>query len=762
MTGPQWLGRGISFGGALDDDRPNAGRWLVEAHFDAVKAAGFDTVRLPVKWSAHQAPAPPHRVDPAFLERVDRAVEAALARGLAVVLDVHHFDALSDRRAAGDESRLRALWDEVARRYAGAGSGLWFELLNEPHGAMDAERWNRLLVEALAAVRAVSPERGAIVGPVRWNTVDALAGLRLPDDERLAATVHYYSPFRFTHQGAGWLPGARGWLGTRWGTPAERARVREDLERAAAWARARGVPLLLGEFGTTSAARTADRAAWTAAVRTEAERFGIAWCYWDYATEFGAYDLRRGAWDEPLRAALLDDPVPPAAVAPRAMRFGAATSAYQIEGAVAADGRGPSVWDVFCRVPGAIARGETGDVACDHYRRWREDVALMGALGLESYRFSIAWPRVQPDGRGALNPRGVAFYRALAEALVERGIEPVATLHHADLPQALQDAGGWAERDTGERFADYAAHMADALGDLVGHWITQNEPWGVAFHGHADGTKAPGLRDWPTAVRVAHQLLVSHGLAVRAIRAARTGASVGIALNLAPVRPATPSAEDVAAARRRDGHLNRWFLDALLRGAYPDDTVALYTERVGPFEPDRADLATIAAPLDFLGVNYYHPEYVRADPSAGPIGAAPATPPGPATAVGWHADARGLREVLQRLRGDYAAPPVWITENGVPDDPGEPAGRDGVVEDPERVAYLRAHLEALDAAVEAGADVRRYFHWSLLDNFEWEHGYAVRFGLVRVDPRTRARVPKRSALWYRDHIARRGHRITDR
>src|SRR3954471_22614287 len=202
MTGPQWLGRGISFGGALDDDRPNAGRWLVEAHFDAVKAAGFDTVRLPVKWSAPQAPAPPHRVDPAFLERVDRAAEAALARGLAVVLDVHHFDALSARRDAGDEARLRALWDEVARRYAGAGSGLWFELLNEPHGAMDAERWNRLLVEALAAVRAVSPERGAIVGPVRWNTVDALAGLRLPDDERLAATVHYYSPFRFTHQGA--------------------------------------------------------------------------------------------------------------------------------------------------------------------------------------------------------------------------------------------------------------------------------------------------------------------------------------------------------------------------------------------------------------------------------------------------------------------------------------------------------------------------------------------------------------------------------
>jgi endoglucanase len=308
MTGPLARQRGISFGGAFDDDRQDGGRWLREAHFEAVAAAGFDTVRLPVKWSAHQRADRPYRVDAAFVERVERAVEAALGRGLAVVLDVHHFDALSARRHAGDEEWLLALWDEVARRFSNAGPGLSFELLNEPHGAMDAERWNRLLADAHAVVRAVSPERGAIVGPVRWNTVDALAGLRLPDDGRLAVTVHYYSPFRFTHQGAGWVKGAGDWLGTRWGTPAERARVRKDLERAAAWAHARGVPLFLGEFGTTSAVPMADRAAWTALVRTEAERLGIAWCYWDFATEFGAYDLGRGAWHEPLRAALLSGP----------------------------------------------------------------------------------------------------------------------------------------------------------------------------------------------------------------------------------------------------------------------------------------------------------------------------------------------------------------------------------------------------------------------------------------------------------------------
>ena len=421
---------------------------------------------------------------------------------------------------------------------------------------------------------------------------------------------------------------------------------------------------------------------------------------------------------------------------PPDFRFGASTSAYQIEGAVDEDGRGESIWDRFCRVPGAIARAESGAVACDHYHRWREDVDVMAALGFESYRFSIAWPRVQPDGRGALNAQGVAFYRRLAEALLERGIEPVATLYHADLPQALQDAGGWASRETAERFAEYAGHMARALGDVIEHWITVNEPWGVAFHGHADGTKAPGLRDWATAVRVSHHLLVAHNLAVRALRAGRSGATVGISLNLAPVLPASPAQADAEAADRQDGRLNRWFLDPLLRGTYPEDVVALYEQRVGRFTASPADAATISAPLDFLGVNFYHPERVRADPACEPLQLAklPSPPSAPA-----------LRDLLARLARDYDAPPIWITENGFPD----PA-----VEDAERVAYLRAHLGALADALAAGADVRRYFVWSLLDNFEWELGYAVRFGLVHVDYTTGQRELRRSARWYRDFIAR--------
>ena len=263
-----------------------------------------------------------------------------------------------------------------------------------------------------------------------------------------------------------------------------------------------------------------------------------------------------------------DGPVAPLA---SNVRFGAATAAYQVEGATRADGRGESIWDRFCRMPGAVANGDTGDVACEHYRRWEADLDLMAALGLESYRFSIAWPRVQPLGRGAANDAGLRFYRLLAEGLRERGIEPIATLYHWDLPQALQDEGGWAARDTASRFAEYAAICGEAVGDVVKQWITHNEPWVVAFLGHAHGTKAPGIRDWPTALRVAHHLLLSHGLAARALRAvAPVDPEIGIALNLAPVHPAGPGADHRAAARRMDGHLNRWFLDPVVRGHYPD------------------------------------------------------------------------------------------------------------------------------------------------------------------------------------------------
>jgi endoglucanase len=298
------LGRGISFGGALDGDGRDSGARLEERHFDVVREAGFDTVRLPVKWSAHMGTRRPYAVDAAFFDRVDSAVESGLRRDLNVVLDVHHFDELcadTDRHTA----RFLALWSQIATRYAGVGPGLWFELLNEPHDPMTVGDWNDLLMAGLAVVRVSNPERTVIVGPTRWNTVDALTGLRLPDDARLMVTVHYYSPFRFTHQGASWLEGADGWLGTTWGTDADRARVRMDLGRASAWARRRGRPVFLGEFGVHRNVSMAARAAWTTLVRSEAERLGMSWAYWDFATDFGAFDIGRHAWRARLKEAML-------------------------------------------------------------------------------------------------------------------------------------------------------------------------------------------------------------------------------------------------------------------------------------------------------------------------------------------------------------------------------------------------------------------------------------------------------------------------
>ncbi len=443
----------------------------------------------------------------------------------------------------------------------------------------------------------------------------------------------------------------------------------------------------------------------------------------------------------------------PQAVYPPGFRFGVATAAYQIEGAWDEDGRGESIWDRFCRTPGAVAGGDTGDVACDHYHRWREDLDLLAAMRIESYRFSIAWPRVQPDGRGPLNRKGVRFYRRLVEGLLERGIEPLATLYHWDLPQALQDGGGWAARDTAERFAEYARAMADELGDVVAQWITHNEPWVVAFLGHAEGRKAPGLRDWPTALRVAHHVLVSHGLAVQALRAGTpAGTPVGITLNLHPQRPVTDTDADRAAARIADGYANRWFLDPVLRGSYPQDLIEVYGRAFGPLEAVLpGDLELIAQPLDFLGVNYYFPHRVAADPASLPLGARHAAPVGPLTSMGWEQDPSGLHEVLTRVRRDYGDIPIAITENGAAFDDGDVV--DGFVDDPARVEYLEGHLAALARAIADGVDVRRYFAWSFLDNFEWEHGYEQRFGLVHVDYATQRRVPKRSGLWYRDHIA---------
>jgi beta-glucosidase len=376
----------------------------------------------------------------------------------------------------------------------------------------------------------------------------------------------------------------------------------------------------------------------------------------------------------------------------------------------------------------------------------------MADLGIESYRFSIAWPRVQPSGRGPVNQRGLDFYRRLAEALRTAGIEPVATLYHWDLPQALQEQGGWAERDTTGRFAEYAAAAADGLRDLVSGWITHNEPWVVSFVGHAHGRMAPGLRDWATALRVSHHLLLSHGLATQALRTALpAGKPVGITLNLHPAYAAEDSGEARDAALLADGHQNRWFLDPVLRGRYPRDMLDHYAETLGPPESVQdGDLATIAQPIDFLGVNYYFPQRVLADADDTPLGFRAADPRPPLTTMGWEQDAGAFGDLLRRLGREYGDVPLWITENGAAFPDTVTAGR---VDDPDRTAYLRDHLEAVTGAIASGVDIRRYFVWSLLDNFEWAEGYGPRFGIVRVDYETQARIPKASAHWYRDTIA---------
>jgi beta-glucosidase len=427
--------------------------------------------------------------------------------------------------------------------------------------------------------------------------------------------------------------------------------------------------------------------------------------------------------------------------------FGTATAAYQIEGAVTEDGRGTSVWDTFSHTPGTIRDGDTGDVACDSYHRYGEDVALLAGLGAQAYRFSVAWPRVLPTGSGPVNQAGLDYYRRLVDALREAGIEPAATLFHWDLPQALQDAGGWLSRDTAARFADYASVVAEALGDRVGRWITLNEPVVVTWNGHIEGSHAPGLRLGTGAFPIAHHQLLGHGLAVAALRAATTSVPVGITNNYGPCHPASQSEADVAAAAFRDALHNRLYTDPVLVGRYPDSLLELAGDTVQP-----GDLAAISAPLDFLGVNYYFPELVQADPSA-IFGMAPVPWPDAArTAFDWPVVPAGLTETLTSLKDRYPGlPPVYVTENGAAYD--DVVGPDGTVHDKDRVSYLDGHLRAVRTAIDAGVDVRGYYCWSLLDNFEWAEGFSKRFGLVHVDFESLARTPKDSYGWFRDLIA---------
>lgn len=441
------------------------------------------------------------------------------------------------------------------------------------------------------------------------------------------------------------------------------------------------------------------------------------------------------AFPHPARARLL----------PPDFRFGVATSAFQIEGSPTADGRTDSIWDTFCRAPGAVTGGETGEIACDHYRRMPEDVDLLAELGVDTYRFSVSWPRVQPGGRGPVNAAGLDFYDRLVDRLLAQGVDPWLTLYHWDLPQELEDAGGWPHRDTAHRFADYAGLVFDRLGDRVRSWTTLNEPWCVAMYGYADGMHAPGRRDRSAALHAVHHLLLGHGEAVRRMREqAGPEHDFGLTLNLTPSLPATDSAPDVAAARRADGLGVRLYLDPLLLGTYPEDVVAGLAEE-GIILPVRdGDLDVIATPLDVLGVNYYFSERIAA--SGRPV----REEGGPATALGWPVTPDGLTELLLRLSREYPAVPLVITENGgaFPD----AALEDGRVRDADRVAFLAAHIDAVAEAYDRGADVRGYFVWTLLDNFEWAHGYGPTFGLVSVDRETMVRTPKESARWFSDFL----------
>ena len=425
---------------------------------------------------------------------------------------------------------------------------------------------------------------------------------------------------------------------------------------------------------------------------------------------------------------------------PSTFHWGVATSSYQIEGAAREGGRGPSIWDTFSHTSGKVLNGDTGDVACDHYHRLETDLDLIQSLGVDSYRFSIAWPRVQPLGYGAWNPEGLAFYDRLVDGLLARGIAPHITLYHWDLPQGLQDRGGWESRETALHFAEYARVMAERLGDRAASICTHNEPWCTAVLGNELGRFAPGIQDQKVMLRVAHHLLLSHGLALQAMRGAGVKAPLGIVLNQSPATPATDSAADKALADKEYAMFVRWYMDPLFKKAYPE----------GPNLPvcdvvQAGDMDTIAQPMDFLGINYY----TRIWSSA-------ATPPVPApnahgvSDMGWENYAQGLTELLVGIHRDYTLPPIFITENGF-------ANADtvvnGQVADAPRIDYMRTHLQALLAAMAAGVNVQGFFYWSLMDNFEWDSGYDKRFGLFHVDYATQVRTAKDSAHWYRALIA---------
>lgn len=440
---------------------------------------------------------------------------------------------------------------------------------------------------------------------------------------------------------------------------------------------------------------------------------------------------------------------------PKGFIWGTATSAYQIEGAWNEDGRGLSIWDTFSHAPGRTYHGDNGDSAADHYHRWKEDIGLMTEIGIKAYRFSIAWTRILPEGTGAANKGGLDFYDRLVDALLEKGITPYPTLFHYDLPQALQDRGGWPDRDTAKHFGEYARIVGERLGDRVTNWITHNEPFVTAVAGHFTGEHAPGIQDPMAAFTAGHHLMLSHGYAVQALRAAgRRPLNIGVALNLNPVHPASDSEPDRLAAAMYDGILNRMFLDPILKGKYPDDIMSTLGFLFPPMQPD--DLKTISEPLDFLGVNYYSRNVVRREENFPLIQSVPVMPEGNEYSQMWEIYPEGIHELLKRIHTDYAPATIIVLENGicVPDG----IDFDGRVRDERRIRYLRSHIAQVHRAISDGIPVTGYFVWSLLDNFEWALGYRMRFGLVYVDFETKKRTMKDSGRWYARVIKENGVR----
>jgi beta-glucosidase len=425
--------------------------------------------------------------------------------------------------------------------------------------------------------------------------------------------------------------------------------------------------------------------------------------------------------------------------------WGAATAAYQIEGAAAEDGRGPSIWDTFSHTPGAVLRGDNGDTACDHYHRWEEDLDLLQELGVSSYRFSISWSRIYPTGFGQVNEAGLDFYDRLVDGLVARGIAPMVTLYHWDLPQALQDLGGWSERKVIDFFVDYVRTVHARLGDRVTHWLTFNEPYCTAFVGHLEGRHAPGIRDEATAVTVLHHLLLAHGKAVRALREDGVLGQVGITLNLTSPHPATQTELDLAATRRLDLYENRMFLDPLFKAGYPEDAQDYYRGITDFAFVQPGDLEAISEPIDYFGINYYERHLVQADP-ADPVRGWQRVAPVDPTVVGIGVHPEGLQEILERVHRDYTTLPLIVTETGLAmHDYTDPEGE---IVDAERIEFYAGHVRAAHAAMSNGVPLVGFFPWSLMDNFEWAWGYAYRFGMYYVDYGTQERRPKHSARWY--------------